>query len=174
MTIASLLCFLLAGLGALWLAMVWRGMAQDWMPDDLKSGRLVAIEKDLHADDPFPVVGRPDQVYRLANGLHAPVELKNRDSHSVYESDIAEISLRAWLLRKNGQPTAGHGYVVINNRTSGQRKAIRVALGGDAFCEALIGRYVALVEGRARPNKSPGRKCRSCGHLALCQPSPTH
>lgn len=169
MNLAALVCFTLAAGIAVWAAMVWRGVSQDWLPDELKEGRLVNVEEDLIADEPYGVVGRPDQVYRLAAGLHVPVELKNRDRHAVYETDIAEISLRGWLLRKNGKPTAGHGYMAINSRENGRRVAMKVALRDDTFCEALIERYIALVQGGAAPRKSRGAKCRSCGHAARCK-----
>ena len=169
MSFASLLCFALAAGLALWVAMIWRGIAQDWLPDDLRAGRLVSVEEDLIVDGPYGVVGRPDQVYRLATGLHVPVELKNRDKHVVYETDLAEISLRAWLLRKNGKPTATHGYVAINSRVNGRRVAKRVDLRDDVFCESLIERYISLVHGGATPRKSRGAKCRTCGHASRCQ-----
>ena len=170
MSFASLVCFALAAAIAVWVGMVWRGVSQDWLPEDLKAGRLVNVEEDLTTDEPYAVVGRPDQVYRLATGLHVPVELKNRDKHTVYETDIAEISLRAWLLRMNGKPTAEHGYMAINSRGTGKRVAMKVDLRDDAFCEALIQRHIALIQGQAVPRKSRGAKCKSCGHLARCQP----
>ena len=164
MTLLALFCFLAAAGLAWWLYMAWPGLSQDWLPDDLKAGKLVRVEEDLTADEPEPVIGRPDQVYRLATGLHVPVELKNRDSFAVYVTDIAEISLRAWLLRKNGMPTAGHGYVVINNRKTSKREAQSVELENDAFCERLIHRYIDLVTGRAKPRMAHQGKCKSCGH----------
>ena len=168
MTLPALLCFLAAAGLAWWLYMAWPGLSQDWLPDDLKAGKLARVEEDLTADEPEPVIGRPDQVYRLATGLHVPVELKNRDSFAVYDTDIAEISLRAWLLRKNGMPTAGHGYVVINNRKTGKREAQSVELENDAFCEQLIHRYIDLVTGRAKARMAHQGKCKSCGHRSRC------
>lgn len=168
MTLPSLLCFLAAAALGWWLYMAWPGLSQDWLPDDLKAGRLVRVEEDLTADEPEPVIGRPDQVYRLTTGLHVPVELKNRDSFTVYDTDIAEVSLRAWLLRKNGMDTAGHAYVVINNRKTGKRQAQSVELGDDAFCEKLIRRYIDLIAGHATPNMAHQGKCKSCGHRSRC------
>jgi len=172
MSFAALACFALAGILTLWLFMVWRGLSQDWLPAELKAARLAQIEEDLVVDEPFPVIGRPDRVYRLADGAHVPVELKNRTRHSIYETDIAEISLRAWLLRRNGKPTAEHGYVVINSRDTGTREATKVELRDDAFCERLIRRYIDIVEGRVVARKSRGPKCKSCGHFARCQTPP--
>lgn len=148
--------------------LVWRGFAQDWLPKELKAGRVVLVEKNLTAKEPYPVVGRPDQVYVLGNGLHVLVENKNRDRYRVYDTDIAQLSLQAWLLRRNGMPTAPYGFVAINNRRTGRRKTLRVDLGDDAYCERLISRYMAIIEGRAQPRRSPGPKCNTCGHRSEC------
>lgn len=164
----SYILFGLAFALAVWTFLVWRGFTQDWLPDELKAGRVVLVEKNLLADDPYPVVGRPDQVYRLDSGLHVPLENKNRDEHRVYETDIAQLSLQAWLLRRNGMPTAPFGFVAINSRRTGQRKALRVELRDDAYCERLIARYLALIDGRLHPRRSRGRKCDTCGHRRAC------
>lgn len=148
--------------------LVWRGFAQNWRPEELKRGRVVMVEKDLYLDGAFPLAGRPDQVYRLPNGLHVPVENKNRDFHRVYETDVAELSLQAWMLRRLGMPTAAHGYVAANNRKTGERKALKVQLGDDQYCERLIRRYLDLIEGRVEARRSRGKKCDSCGHRRRC------
>lgn len=168
MNIAVLALILAGAIVLIWGWMVWPGLSQDWLPDELKAGKLVRVEEDLVTDEPYPVIGRPDQVYRLADGMHTPVELKTRAKHVVYSTDVAEISLRAWLLRRNNISTAGHGYVVINSTESGIRKAIRVELGDDAFCERLIARYIGLIAGDAAPRKSRGAKCNTCGHYSRC------
>lgn len=168
MSIGSLICFALAAGIAAWVAMIWRGLSQDWLPDELKAGKVVAVEEDLTADEPFAVIGRPDQVFKVRTGQHVLVELKNRDSHRVYDTDVAEISLRAWLLRRNGQETASYGYIAVNQRSTGKREAIKVDLKSDEFCEKLIARYIEILEGRSWPRKARGPKCKSCGHATRC------
>ena len=106
---SNLPSYILFGLAlalAVWTFMVWRGFAQNWLPSELAAGKVAQVERNLFVDTPFPVVGRPDQVYRLPDGLHVPLENKNRDAHRVYETDIAQLSLQAWLLRLNGLETA--------------------------------------------------------------------
>ena len=49
MSFASLVCFALAAAIAVWVGMVWRGVSQDWLPEDLKAGRLVNVEDILCA-----------------------------------------------------------------------------------------------------------------------------
>jgi CRISPR/Cas system-associated exonuclease Cas4 (RecB family) len=135
----------------------------------LKDANLVYVEHNFFVDAPFPVVGRPDQVYRLSDGRHVPLENKNRNSYRVYDGDVAQLSLQAWLLRELGKPTADFGLLAINHRQSGKRQAVRVPLWNDAACEQLIARYLALKEGKVLPRKSSGPKCTSCGHRTLCQ-----
>lgn len=169
MTLVSLVCFGLAIVLAVWIFMVWRGFTQEWLPVELVGAKVFLVEKNLRTEAPYPIVGRPDQVYRLANRALVPLENKNRDAHRVYADDVAQLSLQGWVLRRNGYTTAGFGYVVINSRTTGERKAIRVQLKDDAFCEQLIRRYLDVTERRAPPRKSIGPKCGSCGHLRRCQ-----
>ena len=168
---SNLPSYILFGLAlalAVWTFMVWRGFAQNWLPSELAAGKVAQVERNLFVDTPFPVVGRPDQVYRLPDGLHVPLENKNRDAHRVYETDIAQLSLQAWLLRLNGLETAPFGFVVINNRKTRERRAIRVELRDDAYCEQLVARYIDITERGAKARRSRGGKCKSCGHVSVC------
>lgn len=179
----TLIAFGLFGLAvaaAVWTALVWRGFTQVWLPEELKHAKVAMVEKNLRIDAPLPVVGRsgkrlrlpvvgrPDRVYRLESGLHVPVENKNRDGHWIYDTDIAQLSLQAWLLRQKGMETASFGFVAINSRRSGRRQALRVELLGDGECLRIIQRYLDVIEGRAVPTKSRGGKCNTCGHRSIC------
>ena len=165
----SAVLLLLAAACAVWLVLVYRGMRQDYLPQELKSARLVAVEEDLVVDVPYPVIGRPDRVYRLPNGQHVLLEFKTRAQSTVFPTDRAEISLRGWLLRRTGHPTAGHGYIVVGLKGSGVRSAHRVELQDDGACEAMVRRHIALLVGEAQARKSVGPKCRTCGHRARCE-----
>ena len=167
-TLIGLMFFGMAIAVAVWMLIVWRGFTQVWLPEELKAARVVMVEKNLWIDAPFPVVGRPDRVYRLPTGQHVPVENKNRDIDRVFDTDIAQLSLQAWLLRHKGFETAAHGYVAINNRRTRQRTAHRVELLDDSACVRIINRYLDVTEGRAQPRKSRGKKCNSCGHRIAC------
>ncbi len=165
MTVVSM--FVVAGLAGLALLVYWWRTA-GWLPAELREGDLVHVERTLKAEMPFPVVGRPDRVYRLPGGEHTPLEYKTRDVARLYESDRAQISLQAWLLRKNGHPTAPHGWVVVRRRKDGARYPLKVDLGDDAYCERLVRRYVALRAGRVIPQKTLDGRCKSCGHREAC------
>jgi len=168
MSALSFLLFALAACALIWTFLVWRGFTQTWLPEDLKGATLVLVEKNLITDVPVPVVGRPDQVYRLHSGHHVPVENKNRDSYRVYGTDIAQLSLQAWLLRKTGRITAPYGYVVVNSRITRTRKCIRVNLYSETTCLHIIQRYLDVIDGAVTARKSIGVKCKNCGHKAEC------
>lgn len=164
---SSVILFLIAGLGAALLLANWRPQ-DSWLPPELRGGKMVGIEKSLSTVTPFRVTGRLDRVYRLANGEHAPLEYKNRDTIRLFEKDRAQLSLQAWLLRKNGKPTAPHGYLVVRVRSTGKKCAVKVDLGDDAYCEHLIQRYLAVRDGRVKPAKAGDGRCKNCGHRDNC------
>lgn len=162
----TLTLLLIAALGIALLVLWWK--QEGWLPDELRQGELVGVEKSLTVTAPFLVTGRPDRVYRLASGAHTPLEFKNRDTVRLFESDRAQLSLQAWLLRRNDKPTAPHGYLVVRARKTGKKFALKVDLGEDAYCERLIRRYLALREGRVKPTKAKDPRCNTCPHNGNC------
>jgi CRISPR-associated exonuclease Cas4 len=145
-----------------------RGPSRSWLPQELRSAELVMIEENLRTNVPYRVVGRPDQVFKRADGVHIPLENMNRDVDRVYETDRAELSLQAWLLRRLGMRTADYGYVAIGIRGTSTRLVRRVDLMSDAQCASLIERHIAIVNGALQPRKSRGAKCKTCGHAQAC------
>jgi CRISPR/Cas system-associated exonuclease Cas4 (RecB family) len=135
-----------------------------------KSADLIFKEKPLYAESPWRVSGRPDRIYRLPNRLHFPLEFKTRDHYRIYETDVAQLSLQAWLLRENGYPTVSYGYLVIKNRKTHNKKTIKVSLQNTTYCNQLMQRHLDLIEHRQTPRKSYGLKCEKCGHKPLCRP----
>lgn len=148
--------------------MLWRRRRSDWRPHELQRGRIVMIEETLHVEHPYRIVGRPDQVVQLADGLHVPVDAKNRNRFQVYPTDVAELSLQAWMLRRRGLATAAHGYLAVTDRQTKERRALRVELGDDRYCERLIERFLLLIDGRVTARRMSGPKCASCGQRARC------
>lgn len=166
--LASYILFVLALVLAGWIFTVWRGFTHNWLPPELALGKVTQVERNLFINTPFAIVGRPDQVYQLPGGLHVPLEYKNRNVRRVYETDIAQLSLQAWLLRLNGFETAPFGFVAIRNRKTNERRALRVELRDDAYCEQLVARYIDITKGRAKASKNRGNKCNTCGHRSEC------
>jgi CRISPR/Cas system-associated exonuclease Cas4 (RecB family) len=162
---AMLVCAALLYGAFLTIRRAWRSREAAWLPDDLKRGRLVMVEKDLFLEYPYKIASRADRVYANGDGLFVPVEFKNRDGFQAFGTDIAQLSMQAWVLRQKGWPTAEYGYVVIRQRGSSRHTAKRVALKGSAYCEALIQRHFALKQGRVSPVKNSGPRCKSCGQF---------
>ena len=145
------------------LSRTW-GVREDWLPPELASARLVLVEKDRYLERPFRLAGRPDRVYLQRSGGLTPLEFKNRERFVTYPTDVAELSLQAWLLRRQGKQTSAHGYVTVRQRSTGAHRCLRVALMTDAQCEALIRRYRDVITGRVEPQACPPRRCGSCRH----------
>lgn len=158
---------------------------KDWLPNELKGAKVLAVEQDAVVDVPsrswgerggggvisqrtIRLSGRFDQAYVLETGEVVPLEYKNRNAHVVYDTDVAQLSLQAWQIRQQGKRTAAFGFVVTRNRVTGQRKAQKVVLLDDGHCVALIQRYLDVHAGQVRPNRKIGRKCDSCGHKGRC------
>lgn len=164
----SALFFILAIALALWGAFVWRALDRTWLPGELKTAKIIFSEHTLRIEHPYRVSGRFDRAYQLQGGEIVPTEYKNHDQVRAYPSDVTQLALYGWLLRKNGHQTTPYGFVIVNDRKGKIRRAIRVALPDDAAAERAVARYLALIDGRAEPRKSAGRKCGSCGHRDKC------
>lgn len=148
----------------LWLALRSRRITEDWLPPELAAARLALIEKDLFCERPFRLAGRPDRVYVHQSGIMTPLEFKNRERFVTYQTDVAELSLQAWLLRRKGKRTSAYGYVTVRQRSTGIHRCLRVSLMSDKACEALIRRYQDVCSGRVEPQPCPPRRCGSCRH----------
>ncbi len=163
----SAILLLVAALGVA--ILVWWCCGGDqWLPTDLRNGKLIGAEVGLLADVGVTVSGRLDRVYLLASGEYIPLEYKNRDTTRLYKSDMAQLSLQSWLLRRNGKQTAKHAYLVVRERGSGKKKAVKVEIGDDAFCEKIIKRYLDLRMGLVQPIRIRDQRCKSCGHHDIC------
>lgn len=158
---------------------------KDWLPHELKTAKVLAVEQDAVVDvpsrswgergawgviasRPIRLSGRFDQAYVLETGEVVPVEYKNRNGHTVYDTDVAQLSLQAWQLRQQGRRTAPFGFVVTRNRFNGKRKAHKVVPFDDDKCVGLIQRYLDVYSGQVKPHRKVGRKCDSCGHKERC------
>jgi CRISPR-associated exonuclease Cas4 len=141
-----------------------------WLPAELYHAQVVAVESDMNAVMSLPgygrvrLFGRPDQVYRLPNGLHVPLEYKTRDRAVARSTDSDQLALQAWMLRQNDRATAPFGFVVCQRNGSGQRTPIIVPLAGDEYAQYLVARYLDVRTGKVTPGRAEDRRCESCGH----------
>ncbi len=169
MNSVSLALFFLATGVAFLLALWLRATLRASLPPVLRRARLVLAERLMLTEWPVRIAGKPDRVYRLPDGRHVPVERKNRDGFSVYETDRAQLSLQAWQMRQLGKKVADFGYVLTRDRRTKRVKWVPVALYDEAACVRLVRRYLEVIEGRAEARKNSGPKCKSCGHRVRCQ-----
>lgn len=150
------------------LYLLWRlkeQPAEAWLPNELKTARLVGVEKDLVLDGRFKLKGRIDRLYKLEDGRHVPVERKrNRGNGRVYATDILQLSLYGYILRSQGKPVAPFGYVAFPDSNIPSR----VTLYDDSEVEKRLIRYGRLKGGEVQPNKAADGKCRSCSHTQSC------
>lgn len=184
----SFIGLLLIGVGLLLAVLLYayiRISGNDWLPQELRAAKVLAVEQDAVVDvpssswgerggrgviaqRPIQLSGRFDQAYVLETGEVVSVEYKNRNGHVVYDTDVAQLSLQAWQLRRQGKRTALFGFVVTRNRFNGQRKAHKVVTFDDDKCVDLIQRYLDVYLGQVKPHRMVGRKCDSCGHKERC------
>lgn len=161
--------------GAILVVVIWVALRrfprrESWLPKELARARLRLVERDIFIDKPYAMAGRPDRVYELQNGLLMPLEFKNRNRFVTYETDIAELSLQAWMLRRCGHATSSDGYVTIRQRGTGEHRCLRVRLLDDSECLALIQRYRAIMSGQVEPRTCPPRRCGTCEHGCFPEP----
>lgn len=142
-----------------------------WMPPELRAGALLMAEpKPLFFHGAVSLVAKPDRAYRTPDGRIVLVELKTRERHVVYDSDVIELSVQRVVVQANrlGE-VSDHGYVVTQSRFTGDRKTHRVSLLSQAQTIDPAKRYLAIKRGAidARRTDVIG-KCRKCGHVAIC------
>lgn len=114
--------------------------------------------------------GKPDMVWSTKEGLLVPVEFRSRHCQEIRQSDIDQLSLAAWVLRQNGHRTAEFGVLVFDKRSLFGRSSRPVYLRSNEACEALVRRYLEIIDGKRPASRANNRRCRSCAHLHECKP----
>jgi hypothetical protein len=155
---------------AMVLLAVWRRQQRDlWLPPELRGATCVFVETELTTTfEGKEFVGRLDRGYEMSDASFIPLEFKTRKNFKVYDTDIAELSLQAWLLRKTGRAARYEGFVVVQHNTTRQRKCFKVPLWDDQRCQSQIQRHLAIKEQKAVAQKNKGGRCFSCGHRLTC------
>ncbi len=137
------------------------------LPEALKDAELVFNEQTFSArikELSIEFVGRPDRVYRTKDGLHHPLDIKT-GAPNVYFGHKQEVSLQAFLLRKNGYPTGNLGFLSFPN--AGKTESFR--LFGDDKCLAWIREKLELpFRGDAPEKIQNANKCAKCGQQERC------
>lgn len=86
--------------------------SQEALPVELESASLYSVEKKISIAEPVPLYGQADQVFLTKKNRLVVVDTKTRKSHQVYDSDIAQISVYATILRLTQEiKVASYGYI---------------------------------------------------------------
>ena len=91
-------------------AFLWRD--KECMPRELHTASIFMNEEPISCLKPIPIHGQVDQVFHTSRGKLIPLDTKTRAHHSIYESDIVQLSTYAVALRQMfpGMPVP-HGYI---------------------------------------------------------------
>lgn len=189
MTLLSFGLILIAVAALIGLALIWRALnikssqhcsiIKMDLPPELKAGRLIMVEQEIYVEQPYKISARLDQVYEITyNGKTylVPADFKTRATNRVYDTDVAEVSLQAWMLRNCAGSKKHHvapfGYILIHNTTDKRMYPKKFTLLSDQECENMIERYFDLVNPReyAVPTPLPAssKKCVACSHKKRC------
>ena len=149
-----------------------RGQAnhdQRGLPKELREAEVAYAEQTFRSTR-RKLVARLDRAYRV-DGVLKLVELKTRQRNIVHMADIIELSVQRVALRDaTDEPVARDAWVLVQNATSGARRAHRVTLLETNEIDAMRERFVALSRGQIRDPQPAGliRQCQSCGHRDRC------
>lgn len=145
-------------------------------PDEPRAWRdadLVYAEKLFKAPK-AGLVARVDRVYRIEGELEL-VELKTRESGSVYASDVIELSAqRVALQERTGEVVSRRGWVLIEHPVTRRRTARTVMLYDEDEVLRLRDRARELVRQRDRValeqlrGPASARACLKCGQRSRC------
>jgi CRISPR/Cas system-associated exonuclease Cas4 (RecB family) len=159
-------------------AIYWRSLRhQRWldqenMPAILAQARLVYSEKYLRIRRPQALCGVVDQVYKLANSTLCPIDTKTRNYLRVFESDIIQLSVYAYILRHRRRwfmrpRVTPFGFIRI--QLPNKVHYAKVTLYDDENVTRLVSRYKTLQAGKRAPQHSQNPAfCRQCAYLGAC------
>lgn len=124
---------------------------------------IYAQETYIGIDSPIALHGRPDRVMWAGRYLRVE-ELKTRQRVAVYDSDVWQLSMYKYILRRvQPHPVLEEARVWVK---VGERLVPKdVTLKSDAQVEALYARYQALRSGQVAPTLCTNRRyCQRCSH----------
>lgn len=147
------------------------------LPRELVGAKLVLCEpkSNLRTLKPFPIHGRPDEVYET-NGTLVVLDTKVRSFSAARPEDVVKLSAYGAILRgtkKYSQyQVAPYGYLRIVNRETRKSTFIKVPLLSDMELIKVNERRLALYSGA--PAKATNKKafCLRCHQRSKCPARP--
>jgi CRISPR/Cas system-associated exonuclease Cas4 (RecB family) len=144
----------------------------EWLPRELEGAKEFCRERQFSAHvEGFEVIAKPDRVYKLpGDGRLCVIEYKTRPgADKIYDGDVWQLSAGAAALSGVGA-VADFGFVIVQDRETGQRRSHRVSLLNHRSLREVMQRHSDVECGAVVPAKSKSkRKCSSCGHRETCQ-----
>lgn len=144
--------------------------AEDGAPAELRTATAIRINGTIRMKRPFALHGRPDHVYRLADGMI--VVREDKLGRASLHAAIIQASVYASILRNRQHPAlknakiASHGWVRIGNPERGRVEFVRIRLLTDAELARLVHLYHALGSGYNPSTTRSQRTCeRRCPHF---------
>ena len=143
------------------------------LPPELRTARLVYVERLFRSVGPVSISAKVDRVYRNAAGELVLLELKTRRASRAYLSDVIELSAqRIAVMAQTREPVVWHAYV-LTEVPEGRRTAwhrVELIPPGDLMALALRRKALLAGEIDAHCARLPGM-CRICGFRRECRPS---
>lgn len=144
--------------------------AETRAPAELLTATAIRIDGTIRMKRPFALHGRPDHVYRLADGRI--VVREDKLGRASLNAAIIQTSVYASILRNHPHPAlkgasiADHGWVRIGNPERGRVEFVRIRLLTDAELARLVHLYHALGSGYNPSTTRSQRTCeRRCPHF---------
>lgn len=144
--------------------------AEAGAPEELQRATPITIQGNLSMSHPFALHGRPDHVYRLADGRL--VVREDKLGMASLDSALIQASVYASILRHNPPsevgraPVAEHGWVRIGNPERGRVRFIKVRLLTDGQLQKLVDLYWNLAGGYIpKKTNDPGVCAKRCPHF---------
>ena len=131
------------------------------LPYELIDAKLFMSEEPVATENPVPLHGKVDQVFELIDGSLLVTDTKSRARHTVYKSDVIQLSVyRTILSNKTNRRVNSYGYVrtVV---TSGGEESVRynkVDLHTDQEIVELWERYKNLKSGAIESRCKCGKR----------------
>lgn len=85
------------------------------LPKILEDATVLMNEKEIRTEQPFPVFGKVDQVFRLKDSSLVILDTKYRQHQNVFASDVAQLSVYALILAQRGYKVRDFGYIRLVN-----------------------------------------------------------
>lgn len=125
------------------------------LPTELGDARLVMNESPISIKHPIALHGTVDQVVELPDRSLVVIDSKTRRQQRVFSSDIAQVSLYAFMLRQLGHRVNGQGMIRVV--TPGKVQFHPVSLLDDNACLGLYRRHQQISAGMIDPVCRCGR-----------------